>query len=299
MFKRILVPLDGSELSELALPYAEELAGTFNSEVELVYVCESEESQYRHMYHLYIEQIAEQVRSHIKAYRTGEKRLTARVKPVVLDGDPAAEIIDYAEKNDISLIVMVSHGRSGVMLWVMGSIATRVVQGTSKPMLFIRAGTPGLKVGKGEMFSKILVPLDGSDAGEVTLPYIKELTNKLKSEVTLLQVVEPGQYVHTVGGLNYILFSEQQVEAMKAETKQYLEGVKRKLINTEATLRSEVKTGNAAQEIIKLADETSTRLVAISTHGRSGVKRWVSGSVAHKVLQAGHTPLLLVRVLGG
>jgi len=299
MFKRILVPLDGSELSELALPYAEELAGTFNSEVELVYVCESEESQYRHMYHLYIEQIAEQVRSHIKAYRTGEKRLTAGVKPVVLDGDPAAEIIDYAEKNDISLIVMVSHGRSGVMLWVMGSIATRVVQGTSKPMLFIRAGTPGLKVGKGEMFSKILVPLDGSDAGEVTLPYIKELTNKLKSEVTLLQVVEPGQYVHTVGGLNYILFSEQQVEAMKAETKQYLEGVKRKLINTEATLRSEVKTGNAAQEIIKLADETSTRLVAISTHGRSGVKRWVSGSVAHKVLQAGHTPLLLVRVLGG
>ncbi len=299
MFKRILVSLDGSELSELALPYAEELAGTFNSEVELVYVCESGESQYRHMYHLYIEQIAEQVRSHIKAYRTGEKRLTARVKPVVLDGDPAAEIIDYAEKNDISLIVMVSHGRSGVMLWVMGSIATRVVQGTSKPMLFIRAGTPGLKVGKGEMFSKILVPLDGSDAGEVTLPYIKELTNKLKSEVTLLQVVEPGQYVHTVGGLNYILFSEQQVEAMKAETKQYLEGVKRKLINTEATLRSEVKTGNAAQEIIKLADETSTRLVAISTHGRSGVKRWVSGSVAHKVLQAGHTPLLLVRVLGG
>ncbi len=299
MFKRILVPLDGSELSELALPYAEELAGTFNSEVELVYVCEPGENEYRHMYHLYVEQMAEQVRSHIKAYHTGEKRPTAIVKPVVLDGDPAAEIIDYAEKNDISLIVIVSHGRSGVMLWVMGSIATRVIQGTSKPVLFIRASIPGLKVGKGEIFSKILVPLDGSEAGEVTLPYIKEFTSKLKPKVTLLQVVEPGQYVHTVGGLNYVLFSEQRVEAMKAETKQYLEEVKKRLEDTEATIRSEVKTGNAAQEIIKLAGETNTRLVAISTHGRSGVRRWVSGSVAHKVLQAGHTPLLLVRVLGG
>lgn len=299
MFKRILVSLDGSELSELALPYAEELAGTFNSEVELVYVCEPDESQYRHMHHLYIEKIAEQMRSHIKAYHTGEKRPTARVKPIVLDGDPAAEIIDYAEKNNISLIVMVSHGRSGVMLWVMGSVAIRVIQGTSKPVLFIRASTPGLKVGKRKMFSKILVPLDGSETGEVTLPYIKEFTSKLKSEVTLLQVVVPGQYVHTVGGLNYVLFSEQQVETMKAEAKQYLEEVKRSLIDTEATIRSEVKTGNAAQEIIKLADETDTRLVAISTHGRSGVRRWVAGSVAHKVLQAGHTPLLLVRVLGG
>jgi len=68
MLNKILVPLDGSELSELALPYAEELAGALNSEVELVYVCEPEEIEYRHMHQLYIEKMAEQVRSHIKAY---------------------------------------------------------------------------------------------------------------------------------------------------------------------------------------------------------------------------------------
>ncbi len=298
MFKRILVPLDGSELGELALPYAEELAGALNSEVELVYVCEPAESQYRHMHQLYTEKIAQQVKNHIEAYHARKAILAATVRPVVLDGDPAAEIIDYAEKNDISLVVMVSHGRSGIMPWAMGSAATRVTQRIVKPILFIRASTPNLKVGKGERFNKILIPLDGSENGEAVLPYIKELTNELKSEVTLLQVVAPGQHVHTVGGLDYILFPEEQVEKMREEAMQYLEKVGNKLTDTKATIRSEVKTGQAAKEIIKFADETKTHLVAISTHGRSGVRRWISGSVAYKVMQAGNTPVLLVRAPG-
>lgn len=298
MLKRILAPLDGSELAELALPYAEELAGTLDSEVELVYVCEPAESQHRHMHQLYIEKMTEQVRSHIRAYHTREASSAAPVKPVILDGDPAAEIIDYAEKNDISFIVMVSHGRSGIMSWVMGGTAVKVLQRISKPVLLIRASTPSPRVSKGEMFKRILIPLDGSDIGEAALPYVKELTSKVESEVILFQVIAPGQHVHTIGGLDYVLFPEQEVEKMKVSAQQYLEGVSRRFAGTKATVRSEVKLGDPATEIIKFADETSTRLVAISTHGRSGIKRWVFGGVAHKVLQAGHTPLLLVRALG-
>jgi nucleotide-binding universal stress UspA family protein len=296
MFKRILVPLDGSELGELALPYAEELAEILNSEVDLINVCESEESEHRHMYQLYLEKMAQQVRNHIKDYHAGEASPTAKVQLVVLDGDPAAEIIDYAEKNDISLVVMVSHGRSGIMPWSMGSTAVRVIQRITKPVLFIRANIPGFKARRGRRFSKILVPLDGSENGEAALPYVKGLTSKLKAEVTLLQVVEPGKHVHTVGGLDYIPFPEQELEHLKTEAMQYLEKVSGRLANTKATIRSEVKIGHAAQEIIKFADETNTRLVAISSHGRSGVKRWISGSVAYKVLHAGNTPVLLVRI---
>ncbi|MFC2071925.1 universal stress protein [Chloroflexota bacterium] len=294
MFKRILVPLDGSELSESALIYAEELAGALNSEVELVYVCEPRESEYRHMHQLYIEKIAQQMRNQIEAYHAREKSLVVKVNGVILDGDPAAELIDYAGKNEISLVVMVSHGRSGIMPWSTGSTATKVIQRIGKPLLLIRTSDPALKIGKGEMFNKILIPLDGSENGEAALPYIKELSNELKSEVTLLQVVETGQYANNVGGLDYVLFPEQYVESMKADAQQYLKKVGGKLTGTKATVRSEVRTGQAAQEIIKFADETKARLVAISTHGRSGVRRWISGSVAYKVLQAGHTPLLLV-----
>lgn len=296
MFKKVLVPLDGSDLGELALPYAEELAGLFNSEVDLIYVCEPGESEYRHMYELYVEKMAQQVTNHIKDYFTGAANAAARVKPVVLDGDAAAQIIEYAEKNDISLVVMASHGRSGIMPWSMGSTAVTVIQRISRPVLFIRANIPRPRVRWGRRFSKILVPLDGSENGEAALPYVQELTSKLKSDVILLQVVEPGKHVHTVGGLDYVPFPEQELEHLKTEAMQYLKKVRTKLTDTKATVRSAVKIGHAAQEIIKLADETNTRLVAISTHGRSGVKRWISGSVAYKVLQGGNTPILLVRI---
>lgn len=293
MFSRILVPLDGSQLAEWALPYAEELAGAFNSEVTLIYVCQPAENQYRHMHQLYIKDIARMVKKHIKPASP-----VATVKPVILDGEAAAEIIDYARENDISLIVMVTHGRSGIMPWAMGSITHKVLQRISVPILLIRARVAALKPEREEKFSKILVPLDGSGAGEAALPYVEELAKKLKPEVIFLNVVLPGQHVHTIGGLNYVPFPEHEIQSLKAEAKQYLETVSRKLERTKATTRCEVKIGNAAQEIIKFAEETDTRLVAMSTHGRSSIGQWIFGSVTHKVLHAGSTPILVVRASG-
>lgn len=293
MFNRILVPLDGSNLAELALPYAEELAGALSSEVDLVEVCEHKDSQHRHMHQLYIEKMAELVRNRIK-----EVGPIVKVKPVVLDGESAAEIIGYAEKNSIRLIIMATHGRSGIMRWAMGSVANKVLHRISMPMLLIRAKAPILKEGKGEMFSKIVIPLDGSNTSEVVLPYVRELTEKLKSEVILFQAIALGQHVHTIGGLDYVRFTEQQVESMKTEAKRYLEKVSSKLMDTKATIRSEVKVGDAAQEIIKFTDEIHACLVAISTHGRSGIRQWILGSVTNKVLQSGNAHVLLVRVRG-
>ena len=287
MFNRILVPLDGSNLAELALPYVEELVRAFNSEVILVSVCEPAESQYRHMHQLYIEKLTELVKSYVKV---GSR---VKVKQVIIDGEPAEEIINYAEKNEISLIIMTSHGRSGIMPWVMGSVANKVTCRISIPVLLIRARVPYPE--KEGLFNKILMPLDGSDVGEAALPYITELTKKVTTEVSLLQVIAPGQHVHTVGGLDYVRFTEQQVEAMKADAKQYLEKVVNKLAGTRGTIRCEVRIGDTAQELIKFADETNTRLVAISTHGRSGIRQWIFGSVAYKILEAGNIPVLLVR----
>jgi len=293
MFTRILVPLDGSQLAELALPYAEELAGAFNSELALVYVCEPVEDEYRHMHQLYIEDMAGTARKRIKGVSS-----EATVKPGILDGEPAAEIIGYADKNDIRLIVMATHGRSGIMLWAVGSVAHKVLQRISIPMLLIRANVPTPKPGEKGMFSKILVPLDGSSVGEAALPYVEELTKKLESEVILLQVVPHGQWAHTVGGLDYVRFPEHVLESMKTRAGQYLEEVSARLSGTKATLSSEVRLGHAAEEIVNFAKETDTRLVAMSTHGRSGISEWILGSVTQKILHTGSTPLLLVSASG-
>ena len=293
MFTRILVPLDGSHLAELAFPYAEELAGAFNSELALIHVCEPVENEYRHMHQLYIEDMAGTVRKRIKGVSA-----EATVKPVILDGEPAAGIIDYARENDVGLIVMATHGRSGIMLWAVGSVAHKVLQRISTPMLLIRANVPAPKPGEEGMFSKILVPLDGSSVGEAALPHVEELTKKLESEVILLQVVPHGQWAHTVGGLNFVRFEEHQIESMKTRAGQYLEEVSARLSGTKATLSSEVRVGHAAEEIVKFAKETDTRLVAMSTHGRSGIGEWIFGSVTQKILHTGSTPLLLVRASG-
>jgi nucleotide-binding universal stress UspA family protein len=295
MFSKILVPLDGSELSELSLRYMEELAANFNSEVKLVYVCETAELEYRHMHELYIQKIAERVRRNIKTYNTGETEIKAKINTVVLDGEPADEIVEYSEKNEISIIIMVSHGRSGLVPWSIGSTADRIIHRTDKPVLMIRANTTDTEADKGKLFSKILVPLDGSKEGEAALFYVKEITCRIKAEVTLLQIVTPGKHVHTLGGLDYVNFPEPEIEHLIAEARQYLVETSKYLIDTKAVFNYEVITGDAAQGIIKYADETNTRLVAISTHGRSGIKRWISGSVTYKVLQAGNTPILIVR----
>ncbi|MFC2003771.1 universal stress protein [Chloroflexota bacterium] len=293
MFNRILVPLDGSKLAESALPYAEELAGAFNSEIALLFVCDTPRCKYRYEHQVYVDKMAELTRNNLE----GERPKTS-VKPVVVEGHPATEISDYADQNDISLIVMATHGRTGIMSWAMGSIANKVLDRVRIPILLIRGVSGAEEAGQMMCFGRIMLPLDGSEAGEAALPYVIEIANKLYPEIILLQVVAPGQHVHTVGGLDYVRFTEQQVASMTADAKDCLGQVGNKLTRIKATVRPELKFGDPAEEIIKLAGEMGACMVAMSTHGHSGIDRWTFGSVTHKVLHSGNTPLLLVRAPG-
>jgi nucleotide-binding universal stress UspA family protein len=291
MWKRILVPLDGSNLAELALAYAEEVATAFNSEVVLLYVSESKEEQYRHMHRLYLEEVAKQVKEHFK------KR--ARVKTVVLSGEPAEEIINYAQKNDVGVIIMASHGRSGITAWVMGGVASKVLQATKVPVLLIRVGKPSKRVPGKRLLERVLLPLDGSEAGEAAVPYIRELAGKLGLEVILFGVVVAGQHVRTVGGLDYILYPEPELELFKAEAREYLERLYQRLAAKRGKVSFELKVGDdVAGEIIKFARRKSVSLIAISAHGHSGIEKWVFGSIANKIVQVSKIPVLVVRATG-
>jgi nucleotide-binding universal stress UspA family protein len=284
MWEKILVSLDGSDLAELALPYAQELAAAFGSEVVLLYVSEPAESQYRHMHQLYIEDVAARMKNGIK-----------KVDPVVLDGTPAKEIIDYAEKNKIGLIVMAAHGRSGIMPWTAGSVANKVLQTARVPLLLVKATKPPRQTPGKPILNRILLPLDGSETGEAALPYVQELMSRLRSEVILLGVVPPGRHIRTVGGLDYVLYPEQDLEQVKAEAREHLDKVYQQLKSKKGKVRVELKAGDIAQEIIDVAKKTRASLIAISSHGHSGITKWVFGSVASKVVQTSNKPVLIVR----
>jgi nucleotide-binding universal stress UspA family protein len=298
MFERIVILQDGSALGELALPYAAEIAAAFGSDVHLLHICETKSPEHRRQHQAYIEKMVDLMAAQIRAQRVAEATPVS-VKAVFLDGEPTTQIIEYAEKNNAGLLILVSHGHSGLMPWSMGSTAARVLDRTDKPVLFIQARKPVPQTGTGSQFSRILVPLDGSINGEAALPYLKELVTRIPSELTLFRVVESRYPVHTIGGLNYVVLPQQEVQRVSAQAKQYLEQVSARLKGTKATLKLEMRTGEAAQEIIKFAAENNISLVAMSSHGHSSIDRWTFGSVTHKVLHSGRTPLFLVRARFG
>jgi len=294
MYEKILVPLDGSELAEVALPYAEELAGRLGSEVNLLAVSESAETESYHEHLMYIQRMVEPTKRGIEMYLEKPHGRAIKVDSGILVGHPAEEIVDYADKADIDLIVMATHGRSGVRRWVLGGVADKVVRATKRPVALIRAKDTRPEIREKGILNKVLVPLDGSKESEAVIPYIEELASKLEAEVVLLRILE----------VNYEIFQAsqlEQLESARVAAKDYIEKTAAQLKQrgvAASTEFREVVVNATAEEIIKLADEIRVDLVAMSTHGRSGVSRWTFGSVADRVLHEGNTPLLLVRTPG-
>lgn len=150
------------------------------------------------------------------------------------------------------------------------------------------------------MYERILVPLDGSKVGEAALPHVEELVTKMlpetNVEVTLLQVVSSLSHYIVAGEASaQVPYTEQEVDQIKKRSADYLDQAGESLRTSGATVRVRVSVGRAAEEIIKTADAIKVDLIAMSTHGRSGISRWAFGSVTDRVLRSGDRPILMVR----
>lgn len=298
MYEKILVPLDGSELAEVALPYAEELAGRLGSRITLLYVGESAEDRY-HMHFFYMQRMAENAKkgAERKMKKIAQKEI--KVNSEILVGHPAEQILKYANKEKISLIIMSTHGRTGIERWAIGSVAYKVVKAASQPVLLIRAKSARSDMREKDILDRVLVPVDGSKKSEAVIPYIEELASKLKIEVTFLQAMTP----------DYGITSEEQLrrlQNLRASATDYIQnmaahfnhkGITARAVFRELVLDSTVVAG----EIIKLGNEIHADIVAMSVQGRSeleenpGESVTSLGSVAEKMVHSGNIPLLLVR----
>ena len=150
------------------------------------------------------------------------------------------------------------------------------------------------------MFQKILVPLDGSKVGEAALPYIEEFIGQMAPaypvEVTLLHVMPPLAHYVAAGETSVAVpYTESEIEPFTKRFTVILEQMADRMRNRGVAVKTIVKSGKAAMEIIKTADEIGADLIAMSTHGRSGLSRWALGSVTDKVLRTVRVPLLTVR----
>ena len=306
MYKRILVPLDTSKLAEIAIPYAEELAMKLGSEIILAHVRTPADSPDNIDHRVYMSKIAAEVEQHIKKSSSLPPKEKVKVISVVLGkpniiNHPAEEILNYAETENINLIVIATHGRTGIRRWALGSIANNIARASKHPVLLIRAMTD---VPRSVHMEKILVPLDGSKPSEAVLPYIESLASRLRSRVSLLNVVEPPYHIYPyTDGLDYyggsgivrVPFTAEEIKPLKEVAAKYIKAVSDKLVAGGISAKYEVRVGSPGDEIAKVETETHPDLVAMSTHGHSGFGRWDHGSITDKVLHHGTTPLLIIR----
>ena len=214
------------------------------------------------------------------------------VQSHVLEGDIAAEILALAANKNADLIVMSTHGRSGFRRLALGSVAERVLHNATIPLLLVREGAA---LHTTNPIEHLLVPLDGSSFAERSIPLAVELSTQTGATLTMLRVVQDLD----VQNKQIIFKSEEAAEEAVTQWKllatRYLDELAKGIKAEGVKVSSMVLSGDPENLIGTIAETLPADLIVMSTHGRSGVSRWVYGSVANKVLRTASCPVLLVR----
>jgi nucleotide-binding universal stress UspA family protein len=287
MYTKILVPLDGSSFAEQVLPYVRLFAETYRISVEFLRV---NDPDIRPPFWP-----QPPAREYFKQVATRYFSVSTPFDHVEESGKPAEVIVDRAKRDPAYLIAMATHGLSGARRWLLGSVASKVAHITTNPLLFIRPAD-SQDPAKPITLETVFVPLDGSGLAEKILPHVIALAKKMKLEVHLVRVYMLPADAYMVGDGVYMQALGQQKEAIKKAAETYLEG-KVEELRAEGFDRvvSTAIEGDAAGEIIDLASRTPNSLVAMSSHGGSGIAQWVFGSVTEKVIHHSRDPVLVIR----
>jgi nucleotide-binding universal stress UspA family protein len=310
MFDRILLPLDISEMPEIVIPYAEELAGKFASEIILYYVRAKDHAEVKNLTLDYLDRAAETIKQHV---RNNEKK-EITITTITAEGEPAQSICELVNKNKIDLIIMSSVSASGLKIGkVLGSVTDHVCHTVPIPILLIKPQYAQLTM-KQKLFNNILIPLDSSELSKLSLPVGEEIAVKLKIPIMLFEMAllgYPSANSSYMYGSDYVKINDrdEQVieenyakanEAEESRVQAELFAIERELRDKGLLVDNKITSGiDAAKEIIHISKEVGTDMVIMSTRGRSGVKRWLMGSVAEKVMRYGEVPVMLVNAGAG
>ena len=309
MYTRILGSLDGSNTAENVLPYARSMASSLSLPLVLVSVVEPSHHSVADDLNptlLDHENVPHRMR-HTTEYQEGiAQRLRGdglEVSCVIHEGEPAAMIVEEAEKDAGTLIAMASHGRTGLARWWLGSVTDKVLHLAENPLLIIRS-TESSGPADG-LLERMIVPVDGSDLAEQVLSHAAYLASGMGLAIDLARVTpSSAEYyrpmaIGPVDGPPRIPSYETFAAGVDADAQAYLEQVSQRLRSEGvATVQTHLLNGAPAECLIDLATESPHRLVAMTTHGRSGVGRLVLGSVAERVVRHSGDPVLLIRASG-
>lgn len=300
MFRTIIVPLDGSAFAEQALPVALRIAGRAAAELHVVeahvpYLLEGVDTG----------KWENTVRERERTYLAGVAERVAAVdkhppRASLVGPDPVKSVGAYVGRFPSPLVVMTSHGRTGLSRLWLGSVADGLVRSAVAPVLLVRPseGAPEPLGGGGVPFSRILVPLDGSERAERVLEHVATLAGLGGAEVRLVRVVEPVAELVAMG-LDYVepIYPADLTDAEVVRAQEYIEGAAARIRNAPGVgvVTTEVRVARrVGAALLETVERWKPDLVALATHGR-GASRLLIGSTADKMLRGASAPVLVVR----
>jgi len=303
MIDHILIPLDGSALAECVLPHILAIGRAFDARLTLLHVLEpphttgSEQAIDPLEWHLkkqeaeeYLERIAAQISS---------KNL--KVKEVILEGLPAEYIIDFSNNNDVDLIALSTHGRSGLSGWNVSSVVQKIILRSFKSTLLIRAyKSSGLELAD-IRYSRLFVGLDVSTRAEYILPVAVSLAQFYKAQLILGTVIRRPEILH-----HFPLSDEDESLIMRIADRNYhaashyFDQLHSRLSLQGIDLQTRlIVSDNTTVALHDMVEEENADLVMLVAHGHSGEGRWPYGSIANSFITYGTTSLLIMQDLSG
>jgi len=304
MFRHILVPLDGSSRAEQALPVAAQVARVTGGTVTLLQVVTA---VYKIPFYGLdasyippdiIESNLARARDYLDGLRQHGDLAGVTIQTQAVLGDPASVITDDAAKQPTDLIILSSHGYTGVKRWILGSIAEKVARHSSVPVLILRVGEP-LRIHRGTSAVRALVPLDTSArARDAIMPaanLVAALSAPGQGELHLTRLVVTSEEVQ--GAEQHLATTGQRIQD---ELRAGADPALHLALNWSVFLASDIAEG-----IVSVAEQGEKNgapgkiaeydFIALTTHGVSGIQRWTLGTVIERVLHSTRLPVLVVR----
>jgi nucleotide-binding universal stress UspA family protein len=291
----LLVPLDGSRLSEAALPYAEAVARARHDSLQLLTVIEREDSGLVGASQPVLEYIERVRREGMEEYLQVTARHIAErgieASALVETGNAAEQVVATAEKLNASMVVMSTHGRGGLERWLVGSVADKVMRLNERPTLLVTRRELDMPAAPSTVaIRRVMVPLDGSPLAEQALQPAVELAQRADAKLFLVRVER--WFPYWTGAPEDAPYIADTDKPQAQAAKDYLTRLLRSLppgIQPEI----QVLRGTPADNLIAFARNNGIDVIVLTTRGYGGLRRLILGSVADRIVRAG-TPVLLI-----
>jgi nucleotide-binding universal stress UspA family protein len=302
VINHILVPLDGSALAECVLPHIMAIAPVTNARVTLLHVLQQSQNGRGNL-------VVDPVEWHLQKQNSEQylERTVSRlndsgilgVEYVVLEGNPANSVIDFAHNNNVDLIALSTHGHSGLSGWNVSSVVQKILLRSYKSILLVRAYLPSSTTTTKIRYKRLFVGMDCSPRSEFVLPFTISLAQFHKSQIILECAIEKPE------AINRFPLSEEDTELINKFVEKNYQAASRyfnQLVTQFSTkdlkLKTHVSIGDNAIAILHdMAEEANADLMLLAAHGYSGERRWPYGSVTTSFIAYGNTSLMIMQDL--